>query len=90
MDTSTIAVVIAAVSAIVSVVSALSNQKKNNNDDGLKLGEFMGEIRTDIKNIKETIQSIKDNHAEDRDAMNDAIKWAITEHEKIYHGKEHI
>jgi hypothetical protein len=84
MDGATISILIAALGVVVAIASFYIGQKKSNTDDGRKLGEFMGEIRADIRHIKDDIRTIR----EDRNNIINDISMAIKQHEKIFHGKE--
>ena len=46
-------------------------------------GSFMGEMRAEIKSIKEKVEELKSDHKE----VDSKIKEAIAEHVKIYHNK---
>lgn len=76
-----ITVLIAVLGLILSVITFFVGQKKASADDGQEFGEFMGEIRADIRNIKEDIKEIKN----DRERLKDEIDHAISEHVKAYH-----
>ena len=75
--------IIGIVGALVAVLTFFLGPKRANIDDGQKLGEFMGEIRTDIRNIKDDINEIK----KDRRDMQNAIDKAIEQHEERYHSR---
>ena len=74
-------IVIAVAGLVLAALTFFLGQKRSNVDDGQKLGEFMGEIRTDIRNIKDDINEIK----KDRRATNEQIERAIKQHEERYH-----
>lgn len=78
-----ITVLIAVLGLILSVITFFVGQKKASADDGQEYGEFMGEIRADIRNIKDDIKEIKN----DRERLKNEIDHAISEHVKAYHGK---
>ena len=84
MDGATVSLVVAGIGVVIAAASFFFGQKKSNNDDGRKLGEFMGEIRADIRHIKDDLRTIR----EDRSNIVKDIEAAIEQHEKIYHGKE--
>jgi Sec-independent protein translocase protein TatA len=75
---------IAAAGLVLAAFTFFLGQKRSNIDDGQKLGEFMGEIRTDIRNIKDDINEMK----KDRRATNEQIERAIQQHEERYHRTE--
>ena len=66
---------------ILAAFTFFLGQKKSNVDDGQKMGEFMGEIRADIRNIKHDIEDIK----RDKQNVQDSINRAIEQHEARYH-----
>ena len=78
-----VTVLIAVLGLILSVITFFVGQKKASADDGQEYGEFMGEIRADIRNIKDDIKEIKN----DRERLKNEIDHAINEHVKAYHGK---
>lgn len=77
-------ILIAAAGLVLAAFTFFLGQKRSNIDDGQKLGEFMGEIRTDIRNIKDDINEMK----KDRRATNEQIERAIQQHEERYHRTE--
>jgi len=76
-----IGIIISLVGCIIAVISFILGQKKSGRDDGIELGTFMGEIRTEISNIKGMINDLKDSHKE----VDEKIKDAMAEHVKAYH-----
>lgn len=78
-----VTVLIAILGLVLSVITFFVGQKKASQDDGQEFGEFMGEIRADIRNIKDDIKEIKN----DRERLKNEIDHAINEHVKAYHGK---
>lgn len=74
-------ILIAVAGLILAGLTFFLGQKKSNVDDGQKMGEFMGEIRADIRNIKDDINEIK----KDRQDVQDSINRAIKQHEQQYH-----
>ena len=54
-----IGIIISLVSIIITATSFIIAQKKSGKDDGMKLGEFMGMIKTEISNIKRDDRRIK-------------------------------
>ena len=78
-----VTILIAVLGLILSVATFFIGQKRASQDDGQEFGEFMGEIRADIRNIKDDIKDIK----EDRKRFTDEIDKAINEHVKAYHNK---
>lgn len=84
MDGVTISLIVAVLGVIISITSFFASQRKTNTDDGRKMGEFMGEIHADIKNIKEDIAEIK----QDRNSIDKKISKVMEEHEKKYHSRD--
>lgn len=78
-----IGIIISLISILITAASFIIAQKKSGKDDGMKLGTFMGEIRTEISNIKEMITELKNDHKE----VDEKIDKAINDHIKAYHKK---
>ena len=78
-----IGIIISLIGCIIGIVSFIIGQKKAGKDDGMELGRFIGEIRTEINNIKEMITELKNDHKE----VDVKIKEAIQQHEDTYHKK---
>jgi len=76
-----IGIIISLIGCLIGVVSFIIGQKKSSKDDGLELGTFMGEIKTEIANIKDMITELKNDHKE----VDDKIKDAINDHVQAYH-----
>ena len=76
-------ILIGAAGLILAALTFFLGQKKSSVDDGQKLGEFMGEIRADIRNIKHDIEEIK----RDKQNVQDSIDRAIKQHEVQYHNR---
>ena len=75
--------VISLISLVICVSTFFINNKKSNKTDGFELGSFMGEMRTELTNIKTLIEELKHDHKE----VDKKIHEAIINHEAIYHGK---
>jgi len=76
-------IILSLIGCIVAVAGFYIGQKKSSKDDGIELGTFMGEIRTEIASIKTMINELKSDHKE----VDTKIKDAIIEHENRYHKK---
>ena len=74
-------IIISLVGCIIGIVSFIIGQKKSGRDDGMEFGQFIGEIKTELANIKEMINELKSDHKE----VDVKIKEAIIEHEKRFH-----
>ncbi len=74
-------IAISLVTGIVSVLGFLLVQKKNIKDETKDFGIFMGEIKTELKYIKEAIEELKT----DGKGISLKINEAIKNHERIYH-----
>lgn len=79
-----IGIIISLIGCIIAVVSFIIGQRKTGKDDGMTLGQFIGEMRTEIASIKDMINELKSDHKE----VDGKIKEAILEHEKRFHSKE--
>lgn len=75
--------VISLISLIICTSTFFLNNKKTNKTDGFELGSFMGEMRTELTNIKTLIEELKNDNKE----VDKKIHEAIINHEAIYHGK---
>ena len=76
-----IGIVYTTITLILAVAGFYIGQKKSSKDDGMTLGQFIGEMRTEIASIKEMINELKSDHKE----VDGKIKDAIAEHVKVYH-----
>lgn len=54
-----IGIIISLITCMIGIVSFILGQKKSSKDDGLSMGKFMGEIKTEIANIKRNDRRIK-------------------------------
>lgn len=78
MNTSNIISILA---VTLSVLSFIFGRKDNNKKYDMDYGLFMGEIRADIKNIKNALEELK---ADTKD-INHEMDIKIQEHERRYH-----
>lgn len=76
-----IGIIISLIGCIIGVVGFVIGQKKAGKDDGMELGTFIGEIKTEIANIKSMIMELKNDHKE----VDDKIAKAIEDHIRAYH-----
>ena len=76
-------VIISVVSVGVAILSLVMNGKKANKNDGFELGNFMGEMKSEIKSIKSFIEELKRDNRE----VDEKIAKAIHEHEVHYDDK---
>ena len=58
-------------------------RKKENKTDGFDLGQFVGEMRSELGNIKQLISELKQDNKE----VDERIAKAIIDHENRYHSK---
>lgn len=76
-----IGVVLSVISCVIAVTSFALNNKKTNKTDGFELGNFMGEIRTEIASIKDLINELKQDNKE----VDEKISKNIKDHEARFH-----
>lgn len=78
-------IIISLVGCIIGIVSFIIGQKKSSKDDGMELGSFIGEIKTELNNIKEMITELKGDMKKFPADVQEKIDRAISDHEKRFH-----
>ena len=76
-----VGLIISIISISIAIASFLLGRKKENKTDGFELGQFMGEIKSEIKYIKDMVTDIKSDTKE----FDNKIKEAMQEHIEVYH-----
>lgn len=80
-----ITLAIAIIGSILAVTTFFNNKKDKSTsetkDFNMSYGLFMGEIKSELKHIKDSLEEIK----EDIKTTDSKIKIAIENHERIYH-----
>ena len=81
-----IGTLISILAVTISVLALIFGRKDSNKKYDMDYGLFMGEIRADIKNIKDALEELKT----DTKNIDYTIDMKIRDHERRYHdGKEH-
>lgn len=79
-----IGIIISLIGCLIGIVSFIIGQRKTGKDDGMTLGQFIGEMRTEIASIKDMINELKSDHKE----VDGKIKEAIAQHVQAYHNNK--
>ncbi len=85
MNYTILTIIISAVAVIISLISFVHNQNRKNSDDGQEYGVFVGEIKTNLKFIRDDIKEIKEDLSRSAKERDEAIEKAIKQHEGLYH-----
>ena len=76
-------IIISIASLGIAFSSFMFARKKENKTDGFDLGQFVGEMRSELGNIKQLINELKQDNKE----VDERIAKAIIEHEVRFHNK---